>query len=57
MPNYEVDTSYDMTEYYTHVVNDADSADHADRLAREYIQNTYDQAHNIEIDAVREVHA
>lgn len=55
MPNYEVDMSYDMTEYYTHVVNGANNSDHADDLARQYIENNFDQAHNIQVDAVREV--
>lgn len=55
MPNYEVDCSYDLTEYYTHVINGADSADEAENLTVRYISDTFSQAKNIEVDAVREV--
>ena len=54
MPNYEVDYSYDIEEFATYVTM-ADNADEAENLANKYVSDTFPQAKNIQVDAVREV--
>ena len=55
MPNFEVDYSYDMPEYATFVVNGVDSKEEAENQTKNYVEDTYPEARNIQIDAVREV--
>lgn len=56
MPNYEVDYSYDIEEYATYVTM-ADNQDEAENLTQRYVSDTFPQAKNIQVDAVREVQA
>lgn len=56
MLNYEVDYSYDIEEYSTYVL-DAANAEMAEDETRRYVSDTFPQAKNIQIDAVREIPA
>ena len=54
MTKFEVDTSYKSEEYET-ATYEALDVEEAEQLAMEYIRNTYPEAIDIEVDAVRQV--
>lgn len=56
MPNYEVDYTFDMEEAATNALYAAD-ADAAEDETMRYVSDSYPQAKNISIDAVREIPA
>ena len=54
MPAFEVEGSYRIKEWASVTLN-ADDAEHAETLAEEYFKETYPDADDFEIDAIREV--
>lgn len=56
MANYEVDYSYDMEEFHTNVLI-ANNSEAAEDETMRYVSDSFPQAKNIHIDAVREIPA
>lgn len=54
MAAYEIDGSYKIKEWASVTLN-ANDVDHAEDLAKEYFTETYPDAEDLEIDAIREV--
>lgn len=54
MTAYEIDGSYMIKEWASVTLN-ANDVDHAEDLAKEYFLETYPEAEDFEIDAIREV--